>query len=470
MPNNVNKYAIKDPQSHDKVHPKKSLTSNNSFSNHFIDNRPEAALQRKYQLMANNSPQAARMAQLQSMADHHAAKQPIQKADTNINTSTGLPDNLKIGMEGLSGISLDHVKVHYNSPKPAAVQAHAYAQGNDIHLSTGQEKHLPHELGHVVQQAQGRVKPTTTVGGLAVNDNVGLEKEADVMGAKALQMQTKEHNRWAVASSVTQKKSKEQQVIQAVLNKEHVEEAKTLLGLQDAKVIEVPKSDKVSALMPFSKYAHECTYGLAQNDLTHSIASINFGDKAAEYADASAHLVLSLCGGAGYVKGLAFVSEGMKDYQRCLTHELGHHKQNISQGYNSDNTTIMLLEWHNVLYNENLFDPNKPRIAYGLDSRPSQYYERQDTAAKEKSDESKRHSIQVAMQKVINSEYQKLDVAVKKMGTMTKKTNDLKVYTEVYLKFEEIRQHVNEKSYDECFVYRCMQLNILSELSAALAK
>lgn len=99
---------------------------------------------------------------------------------------TGLPDNLKSGMENLSGMSLDHVRVHYNSAKPAAVQAHAYAQGSNIHLASGQEKHLPHELGHVVQQAQGRVAATTSVGGMAVNDNAGLEKEADVMGAKAL--------------------------------------------------------------------------------------------------------------------------------------------------------------------------------------------------------------------------------------------------------------------------------------------
>ena len=102
---------------------------------------------------------------------------------------TGLPDNLKSGMENLTGQSLDHVKVHYNSPKPAAVQAHAYAQGGDIHLASGQEKHLPHELGHVVQQAQGRVKPTTSVAGMQVNDNPGLENEATSMGEKAMQFQ-----------------------------------------------------------------------------------------------------------------------------------------------------------------------------------------------------------------------------------------------------------------------------------------
>lgn len=112
------------------------------------------------------------------------------KADGELATknNTGLPDNLKTGMEAMSGMSLDHVKVHHNSDKPAAVQAHAYAQGSDIHLASGQEKHLPHELGHVVQQAQGRVQPTTSVGGMQVNDNPGLESEATAMGDKALQM------------------------------------------------------------------------------------------------------------------------------------------------------------------------------------------------------------------------------------------------------------------------------------------
>ena len=48
----------------------------------------------------------------------------------------------------------------------------------------GQEKHLPHELGHVVQQKQGKVKPTTQLKGkVNINDDAGLEKEADVLGA-----------------------------------------------------------------------------------------------------------------------------------------------------------------------------------------------------------------------------------------------------------------------------------------------
>lgn len=110
------------------------------------------------------------------------------KADTVFQqkpNNTGLPDNLKAGVESLSGFSMDDVKVHYNSSQPATVQALAYTQGTDIHVAPGQERHLPHEVWHVAQQLAGRVEPTTEVGGMPVNDNIGLEHEADVMGARA---------------------------------------------------------------------------------------------------------------------------------------------------------------------------------------------------------------------------------------------------------------------------------------------
>jgi len=98
---------------------------------------------------------------------------------------TGMPDRLKAGVEQLSGLSMDDVRVHYNSDKPATVHALAYTQGTDIHLAPGQERHLPHEAWHVAQQMEGRVAPTTSVGGMPVNDNRDLEREADVMGARA---------------------------------------------------------------------------------------------------------------------------------------------------------------------------------------------------------------------------------------------------------------------------------------------
>ena len=121
-----------------------------------------------------------------------ATKEPSQlKAESAPSANnTGLPDNLKSGIESLSGISMDNVKVHYNSAQPAQLNALAYAQGTDIHVAPGQEQHLPHEAWHVVQQAQGRVRPTMQMkDGVAINDDKGLEHEADVMGAKAVQMQ-----------------------------------------------------------------------------------------------------------------------------------------------------------------------------------------------------------------------------------------------------------------------------------------
>ena len=100
---------------------------------------------------------------------------------------TGLPDGLKKGVESLSGMSMDHVRVHRNSSRPAQMQAHAYAQGGDIHLGPGQDHHLPHEAWHVVQQAQGRVRPTMQLAaGVPVNDDKSLEAEATRMGDKAL--------------------------------------------------------------------------------------------------------------------------------------------------------------------------------------------------------------------------------------------------------------------------------------------
>jgi hypothetical protein len=101
---------------------------------------------------------------------------------------TGMPDGLKSGIESLSGMDMSDVRVHRNSSEPAQLNALAYAQGNDVHLGPGQEQHLPHEAWHVVQQRQGRVAPTLQMAGVPVNDDAGLEAEADVMGAKAMQM------------------------------------------------------------------------------------------------------------------------------------------------------------------------------------------------------------------------------------------------------------------------------------------
>ncbi|WP_082434890.1 DUF4157 domain-containing protein [Pedobacter sp. Hv1] len=169
--------------------------SNGPSTLQLVDNRPEAIAQRKLQEVISNNPLVKQLKTKQKSITNSPSTTPLpnQQATADQHTvqrkenHTGLPDHLKSGIENLSGYSLDDVKVHYNSNQPAQLQAHAYAQGTNIHLAVGQEKHLAHEAWHVVQQKQGRVKPTVQMkGNVNVNDDAGLEKEADLMGAKAM--------------------------------------------------------------------------------------------------------------------------------------------------------------------------------------------------------------------------------------------------------------------------------------------
>jgi hypothetical protein len=152
--------------------------------------KKEEPLQGKFESAQRVEEEEPIQHKLASGSPAQLEQQPAQLAPAEKRpNNAGLPDNLKSGIETLSGISMDTVRVHYNSSQPAQLNAHAYAQGTDIHVAPGQEHHLPHEAWHVVQQAQGRVQPTMQMkGGTPVNDDKSLEHEADVMGAKALQI------------------------------------------------------------------------------------------------------------------------------------------------------------------------------------------------------------------------------------------------------------------------------------------
>ena len=111
--------------------------------------------------------------------------QPKQEM-VNKSNKTGMSDKLKTGIEGLSGLDMSDVEVHRNSNRPRQLDALAYTQGTDIYLGPGQEKHLPHEAWHVVQQKLGHVQKTSRMGENDINDDTSLEKEATEMGSKAL--------------------------------------------------------------------------------------------------------------------------------------------------------------------------------------------------------------------------------------------------------------------------------------------
>lgn len=105
----------------------------------------------------------------------YESKKKNKQSVTQANNYTGIPTQMKKQFETRSGVSFDDVKVHYNSKKPAQLRSLAYTQGNQVYLGQGQEKHLGHELVHVVQQKQGRVS------GNYINQDHALESEADQM-------------------------------------------------------------------------------------------------------------------------------------------------------------------------------------------------------------------------------------------------------------------------------------------------
>lgn len=102
---------------------------------------------------------------------------------------TGIPAQLKKRVEDNTALELDDVRIHYNSGRPAELDALAYTQGTQVYLGPGQERHLPHELGHVVQQKLGMVRADTRhESGAALNTDQALERQADRIGAGSERM------------------------------------------------------------------------------------------------------------------------------------------------------------------------------------------------------------------------------------------------------------------------------------------
>lgn len=109
------------------------------------------------------------------------------------NKGSTLPKQTQTDMEKLFGADFSNVRVHTNSAMPP-MGAKAFASGSDIFFRSGEynphtnggRNLLAHELTHVVQQAQGRVKPRPAGNGLNGNADPELEREAEEMAGKAV--------------------------------------------------------------------------------------------------------------------------------------------------------------------------------------------------------------------------------------------------------------------------------------------
>lgn len=126
---------------------------------------------------------------------HHFARTQVTAQDLHSKANgKALPDPVRTKMEQVLGADLSQVRIH-EGEQAASIGAHAYTRGNHIHFAPGAyrpntlsgQRVLGHELTHVVQQRQRRLRPTGRVKGLPVTDNPVLEAQADSLGLAAAQ-------------------------------------------------------------------------------------------------------------------------------------------------------------------------------------------------------------------------------------------------------------------------------------------
>jgi hypothetical protein len=94
-------------------------------------------------------------------------------------------------MEKMFNTNLSDVRIHTEGRQAESLGALAFTTGNDIYFASGRynpytqqgQRLLGHELTHVIQQKEGRVKNPYGNGITAVH-NPGLEAEAERMGIK----------------------------------------------------------------------------------------------------------------------------------------------------------------------------------------------------------------------------------------------------------------------------------------------
>ncbi len=130
-----------------------------------------------------------------SAVQRHANARSFALEPGQLNLSGGvgrpLPDAVRQKMEAFFKTDFSGVRV-YQGNQAQSIGAHAFTMGSDIYFAPGQyspdtprgQQLLGHELAHVIQQRQGRVRAPQANGPVVVNDH-GLEAEADRLGARA---------------------------------------------------------------------------------------------------------------------------------------------------------------------------------------------------------------------------------------------------------------------------------------------
>ena len=260
-------------------------------------------------------------------------------------------------------------------------KAHAYPQ----FLTRGDVTQLQHTIGNraVMQLFKdiGIAKPTQK--DEAVQEKAEQSENNKKVLPEAVQRKA------AQSINPIDKKAGREEVIQLAIDKPAVENFKAKLGFGEGekpekeeskmpekeskkvKIVEAPNGSKIDNKI--GTYPQENKYDIEDGDGKLTLGDILYGkDGIKEYQNdvdfmnspAEMHID-GMLGGGGYshIADMIVLKEGCS--KRYLLHEMGHKKQNDA-GFHGGNTDGTILEYHNVIMNENLYD-DKLRLCYNSD-------------------------------------------------------------------------------------------------------
>jgi hypothetical protein len=126
-------------------------------------------------------------------ADAEALGHDLDRAAIRPGGGRPIADPVRRRMEAALGHDFGSVRVHTDDARAPRIGALAFARGEHLHFAPGAyrpesaagRRVLGHELAHVVQQRERRVRPNRP-GPLPLNDEPALEREADAHAARAV--------------------------------------------------------------------------------------------------------------------------------------------------------------------------------------------------------------------------------------------------------------------------------------------
>ncbi|MFF4314330.1 eCIS core domain-containing protein [Streptomyces sp. 900105755] len=273
------------------------------------------------------------------------------------------------------GADFSGVRVHTGPLARESAQelgAKAYTTGPNIVVGDSMTKEdWAHELTHYEDQLKGPVPGTDTGAGVSVSDvndsgeRHAVSKARRVMSGPAPQVQRQPASTGSSAVPAPVPEGPGPVAVQRVLSPGFVQGVSERLGIEEGTVKLVKVPNGIPASRRFRDYEEGYVVGLTGAELDESVQSLN------NYEDGNtpASVVVEQAGGGGYLResGIILVNADPPakfTFDQVVQHEMGHLRQ-AQAGFDIDmaGAKRALVEYHNILVNENLF-ADEMRLEY----------------------------------------------------------------------------------------------------------